>query len=109
MFWAKVFATKYDLVLAVCDEELLERELKMRHDSKGEGKTLKVKISKNFYGGMLVNESIVTRLMQKATIGNLMGSRAVELAAKSGFIVRENIILIDEVPHAQFVKISEIR
>jgi len=30
MFWAKVFATKYDLVLAVCDEELLERDAGQR-------------------------------------------------------------------------------
>jgi hypothetical protein len=117
MFWTKIFATKQDLVLAVCDEELIEKELKMKINTKTNTKTsvnekknvLKVKVSKNFYGGMLVNEAVVARLMNKATIGNMMGARSVALAEKNGFILRENIILIDEVPHAQFVKISEIR
>jgi len=106
-FWARVFATQHNLVLAVCDEELIEKELKMRQEGKKE--VLKIKVSKNFYGGMLVNEIVVVRLMRKATIGNFMGMRAVDIAEKNGFIVKENIILIDEVPHAQFVKLSEVR
>jgi hypothetical protein len=97
MFWAKIFTTKQDFVLAVCDEELIEKELKMRTESHGKKNFLKVKISKNFYGGMLVNEAVVVKLMNKATIGNLMGIRSVNLAEKNGFILRENIILIDEV------------
>ena len=109
MFWTKIFATKQDLVLAVCDEELIEKELKMKTNANEKKNVLKVKVSKNFYGGMLVNEAVVVRLMNKATIGNMMGTHSVELAEKNGFILRENIILIDEVPHAQFVKISEIR
>jgi len=43
--------------------------------------------------------------MRKATIGNLMGEQAVDLAEKNGFIIRKNVILIDGIPHAQFVKI----
>lgn len=109
MFWAKVFATKHDLVLAVCDEELIEKELKMKMNANKKKDILKVKVSKNFYGGMLVNENVILRLMNRATIGNMMGARSVALAEKNGFIVKENIILIDEVPHAQFVKISEVR
>ena len=109
MFWAKVFATRYDLVLAVCDEELIEKELKMKMNANEKRSILKVKVSKNFYGGMLVNENVILRLMNKATIGNIMGARSVAVAEKNGFIVKENIILIDEVPHAQFVKISEVR
>jgi hypothetical protein len=34
-----------------------------------------------------------------------MGKNIVELASKNGFIVKENVILIDGVPHAQFVKL----
>ena len=111
MFWAKMFTTKQDLVLAVCDEELIEKELIMKSGAnlKEKKNVVKVKVSKNFYGGMLIDENIVMKLMSKATIGNLMGARSVALAEKSGFILKENIILIGEVPHAQFVKISEIR
>jgi len=106
-FWAKIFTTKHDFVLAVCDEELIEKELKMRQE--GGKKLLKIKVSKNFYGGMLVSEMTVVRLMKRATIGNFIGSRAVDIAEKNGFIVKNNIIFIDEVPHAQFVKLPEVR
>lgn len=106
-FWARIFATRHDLVLAVCDEELIEKELKMRQEGKKE--LLKIKVSKDFYGDMLVSEMIVVRLMKRATIGNFIGTRVVDIAEKNGFILKENIILIDEVPHAQFVKLSEVR
>lgn len=96
MFWSKVYPTKYDLVVAICDEELLDKKI---------GKKLEIKISKGFYGGKLINEEVAIKLMKKATIGNLIGKRIVELAEKNGFIIKDNIIIIDGVPHAQFVKI----
>ncbi len=96
MFWSKVFQTKYDLVVAICDEELIDKEI---------DKKLKIKVSKNFYGGKLVDEELALKLMKKATIGNLIGKKIVELAEKNGFITRENIILINGISHAQFVKI----
>lgn len=98
MFWGKVFQTKYDLVVALCDESVIEKELEMRE--------MRIKVSKEFYGGRLIDEEVAVRLMNKATIGNLLGERIVELAEKNGFITKENIILIDGVPHAQFVKLE---
>lgn len=43
--------------------------------------------------------------MKRATIGNLMGKEIVELANQNGFIIMENVIFINGIPHAQFVKI----
>lgn len=97
MFWCKVFSTKYDLVVAICDEDLIEKEIKT--------KELKIKVSKNFYGDRLVDEKIALRLMKKASICNLMGKNIVELAEKNKFIIKENVIFINDIPHAQFVKI----
>jgi hypothetical protein len=97
MFWCKIFQTKYDLVLALCDKELLGKILKKS--------SLRIKISEKFYGGKLVDENIALKLMKKATIGNLIGKKIVALAEKNGFITKENIILINGIPHAQFVKI----
>jgi hypothetical protein len=94
MFWSKVFQTKYELVVAICDEELLDKKI---------GKKFKIKISKEFYGEKLIDENVALKLMKKATIGNLIGKNIVELAEKNGFIIKENII--DGIPHAQFVKI----
>lgn len=97
MFWCKLFPAKEELVVAICDEELIGKEIGT--------KKLKVKISKNFYGDRLADEKIVLKLMRRATICNLMGKEIVEIAKKNGFITEENIILINGVPHAQFVKI----
>jgi len=98
MFWCKIFTTKYNIVVAICDEKLLDKEIKMKKSE------MKVKISKEFYGGKLIDENIALKIMKEATIGNLMGEEIITLADKNGFIVRENIIFIDGVPHAQFVK-----
>lgn len=97
MFWCKIFPTKYDLVVAICDENLIEKEINW--------KEFKVKISKNFYGEEKIDEVAAVKIMEKATIGNLIGKKIVELAEKNGFISRKNVILINGIPHAQFVKV----
>lgn len=96
MFWCKVYTTRYDLVVAICDEDIIDTEI---------DKELKIKVSKNFYGGKLIDEKFALLLMKKATIGNLMGKNIVKLAEKNGYVLRKNIIMIKEVPHAQYVKI----
>lgn len=98
MYWTKVFKTRQDLVVAICDQNLLDKEI-------NHGKT-KVKISKQFYGGKLISEHVAIRLLEKATIANLFGEGIVDIAERNGFIIRENAILIDGIPHAQFVKIK---
>lgn len=98
MFWGKVFATKHDLVIAICDEELIDKKLRI--------KKLEIKISKKFYGERTINdEATAVRMMERCTIGNLIGKRIVKLAEKNGFITKENIIFIGGIPHAQFVKL----
>jgi hypothetical protein len=99
VFWCNIFFSKKDLVVAICDEELLGKKIRMSD------KDLKIDISKNFYGGKLINEKVAVRAMKRATIGNLMGKKIVDLASENGFIIKENVIFIDGVPHAQFVKI----
>jgi hypothetical protein len=98
-FWSKIFRTKYEVVVAICDEELIEKELK--------SKKFEVKISKNFYGERLIDEREALKMMEMATIGNLFGKNIVKLAEKYGFVSRENVIFIKRIPHAQFVKIVE--
>ncbi|MEM5853459.1 MAG: DUF424 family protein [Candidatus Aenigmatarchaeota archaeon] len=99
MFWCNVFYDKKDVLVVVCDEELLGKKLKIKE------KGITVEVSEKFYGGRLVDEETVVKLLKTATIGNLMGEKIVNLATENGFIVKENVILIDGVPHAQFVKL----
>jgi hypothetical protein len=97
MFWGKLFPTKEDLVVAICDENLIDKEIQM--------KDCIVKVSKYFYGGQLIDENLAVKAMERATVGNLMGKDIVSLAKKKGFITQKNVISIDGTPHAQFVKI----
>jgi hypothetical protein len=98
MFWGKVFGTKHDLILAICDKELIDKRIKT--------KKLDIKISKQFYGEKIIeDEETAVRMMKRCTIANLIGKRIVALAEKHGFITKENIISIGGIPHAQFVKL----
>lgn len=103
MYWTKLFTTKTEIIVALCDEDILDKIIEFKKT----GAT--IKISKYFYGEHLVDDSVVLKLMNSATIGNLFGKNIVSLAEKHGFISRENIISIDGIPHAQFVKLEEKR
>jgi len=100
MYWTKIFTTKTEIVVALCDEDLLDKVIEFKKTG------AKIKVSKYFYGEHLVDESIVLKLLDKATIGNLIGRNSVDLAEKHGFILEKNIINIDGIPHAQFVKLE---
>lgn len=93
----KVFETKFDVVVTLCDEHIIEKVL----DKKG----IKLKVSKQFYGEQLVDEPTALKAMEKATIGNLIGDKAIEFAVKNGFVSKENVVVIDNVPHAQWAKL----
>lgn len=98
-FWSKVFRTRYEMVVAICDEDLLgERLVAKRFD---------VKVSEKFYGGRIIDCDTAIKLMESATIGNLFGKNIVALAEKHGFVSKENVLYIKKVPHAQFVKMVE--
>lgn len=103
MYWTKIFTTRTEIVVALCDEEILDKTVEFKKTK------AKIKISRYFYGEHLVDENIVLKLMNHATIGNLFGKNIVNLAEKHGFISKENIINIDGIPHAQFVKLQEKR
>lgn len=98
-YWCKVFKTRHDIVGAFCDEEILGRTL--------EDDRFRVKVSSGFYGGVLVGERVALKVMEKISIGNLMGKNIVEAAIEAGFITRENLIFIDGIPHAQFARLNQ--
>jgi len=97
MFWGKIFYSKDDIVVAICDEKLLDKKIKYGD--------VKINVSKYFYGGQLIDKEYAIKLMEKSTVGNLIGEEIVGIAMENGFIVKENIISINGIPHAQFVKI----
>lgn len=97
-FWCKIVKTKTEILIAVCDKELLGKKIKIDDD-------FFIKIKEEFYKERMIDEREAIDLMKKATIGNIFGERIVKLAEKIGLVSKENVIFFDGVPHAQFIKI----
>ena len=95
MFWCKTHNTKREILVAVCDESLLGKRI---------GKKSEVHINEGFYKGELVDGDRVLKLMNKSTICNLMGKEIVKIAIEKKFITKENIMFIDDIPHAQIIR-----
>jgi len=87
-----------DIVVAACDEDILDKTFKS-----GE---LRIHVSKKFYGGETCAEEEFIAALRACTSANLVGSETVGAAIKAGFIQRDCIMKIGEVPHAQLYKIS---
>ncbi len=96
MFWSKTFKIKDHFLIAICYKNLLAKKISMED--------FKVKIEQIFYGGELIDEKQALKLLEKATIGNLIGKKIVQLAIEHNFIAKENVIYIGDIPHAQFIQ-----
>ncbi len=95
MFWSKTFKIKNHFIVAICDKELLGKNIAMAG--------FKIKVSKYFYGGEIVDDDRATKLMEKSTISNIIGKNIIKIAIDRKLISRKNIILIGGIPHAQFI------
>ena len=95
MFCCKTFRMRYHLVAAICDRELLGKEIR---------KTPRFKVEESFYSERIIDEKEAVELMKECTIANIVGKKIVELAIGKKFITKENVIMIGDIPHAQFIK-----
>jgi len=95
MFWIKCHSVKEYFIVAICDKNLLGKKI---------GNKLKVKVEEKFYGGEIIDDAKALELMKKANICNLLGKNIIKLAIEKKFITKENIILIGDIPHAQFIQ-----
>ncbi len=97
-FWCKVIRTKFEVLVAICDEDIVGKEIEIE-------KGFKIVASERFYKEKLIDELEALKLMEEATVGNLLGEKIVKFAIEKNIISPESVILIGEIPHAQFVKI----
>ncbi|MHC1585965.1 MAG: DUF424 domain-containing protein [Candidatus Hecatellaceae archaeon] len=97
-FYVKVTRVRGEVVVAVCDEELLGK--KFVDEKRG----LKLEVNERFYKGDLLSLEDSLKLIRGASIANLVGSRIVGEALTAGLIHSRAIIKIAGVPHAQIVK-----
>lgn len=84
-----------EVLVIICDSKLMGKEYRQ-----GE---LKLKVDRSFYGGREVSVAECLAALRDATIANMVGS-IVEYAIKEGIVDRANVIKIQEVAHAQMVR-----
>lgn len=95
--YIKEFVSEGELVVAVCDEELLGKTI-------SDGR-IKIYVDPSFYGGRLVDVEEALRIIDRSTIANLIGRRIVDAAIKHGLVHPEAVTEINGIPHAQIIRI----
>ena len=95
MFRLKVYRVRGEILVAVCDSEVIGKTFR-------DG-DLKIEVKESFYGEKEVGEEEVRRALRMATIANITGKRAVQLAIEMGIVDKENVLKIGECWHAQMV------
>jgi hypothetical protein len=96
MVYMKILEVQGEKIVAICDEDLLGRELR-------EG-DLVLHVNEAFYKGQLVPLSYAIQKAMEATVLNLVGENIVNAAIREGLIHPDAIIRVEGVPHAQAVR-----
>lgn len=86
-------------IVAVCDKELIDKKFEEN------GKQLD--LTSEFYKGDEKEETEIGDIIRNADIINLVGKRAVDLGLAEEVISKENVIIINGIPHAQAVLIQD--
>ena len=97
MFSYHVFESGGEMMLAVCDLELLGKEFI-------EGDFM-LDISKEFYSGSKGSEKDVLPLLKKSTIVNAAGEKIIGVMMKNHIVDKECILRVCGVPHAQVISV----
>lgn len=96
-FRMKIYRVRGEVLVAVCDANLVGKVFR-------EG-SLKIEVKEDFYGNEEFGEKEVENALRKATIANITGEMAVELAIRLGIVDKDRILRIENCPHAQMVLI----
>jgi hypothetical protein len=95
--YLRVRETHEHIVVSVCDETLLGKTL-----SEGQ---IEFKVSKEFYGGDLVDPETCLKYLKNATIANMIGTTSVKTAMDAGLVHKNAVLYIEGEPHAQWVRL----
>ncbi len=84
-------------MVALCDQDLLGKSFK-------EGE-LRIKVTKQFYGGKLLDPDDCDPYLKEATIANFVGKESVSKGLDLGLIEEKRVMRIRDIPHAQMIKV----
>lgn len=97
MIVLETYDTEQGLLVAAADEavvgELFEED------------GVRVDVDEEFYGTSTVPRDEVVESLRHASIANLVGETAVEAGVEAEIVDEENVLRVEEVPHAQMVRL----
>jgi len=93
--YVKVHKHGKDTVVALCDAELLDKEIFFNG--------LRIRISREFYGGNLIPVSSLWEYVDEATVVNAFGNAVVEELARRITAVRLAAVNLGGVLHVQLL------
>ena len=96
MISIKVYKKGNDLLIGACDETLIGKTFE-------EGK-FHLEIKKEFYDGERVTKEAFKKILDSATIANLVGDATIKAAIELGLVNPGCVIKIKGIPHAQMVR-----
>ncbi len=85
-------------LINICDEDLIGKTL-------NEGK-LQMHISRDYFGGQVVEPPQALKMMKESSIINLAGTQAVEIALSNNLGAKEAVRVIQGVPFLMIYKFS---
>lgn len=91
-FCIKIHKIKGLKILAICDEEVLDKEFEF-------GNT-KIKISKNFYFENFANEKEIEEIIKDIDIINAFGKNCVNFLISKNIVNEKNVLKIGDQKHA---------
>jgi hypothetical protein len=97
-FSVRSMSWKDTAMINICDLDLIGKTL-------SEGK-LRMHISRDYYGGKIVDDGEALRMMKQSSIINLAGKRAVEIALANKMAAEQAVRLIEGVPFLMIYKFS---
>ena len=95
----KISSINGEVLLAAADSSIVGNVIR-------EGK-LHLDIRPDFYGDIRVNDETFVSSLGVCTIANLVGKHVVKKAIDEGYVDPDNVISINNIPHAQFTKMPE--
>ncbi|NEU55317.1 DUF424 domain-containing protein [Halorussus sp. MSC15.2] len=88
--------TDEGLLVSVCDDDVLGETF--------EDDGVSLTVTEEFYGGDEADEQTVVDSLARASVANLVGTEAVELAIREGFVDEANVLDVETTRHAQFLR-----
>jgi len=90
-------STQEGPLVSVCDADVLGETF--------ENDEASLTVDAEFYDGEEATAEEVVASLSRASVANLVGVRAVELAVEAGYVEEANVLVIDGTPHAQFMQL----